>query len=158
MLIVHAWESLNETFEARASEWILAFATLTMALVSYVNEDMFNTPALEKLALWLAQDTWTLVFLVIGLTRLIVLCINGMYWRTPLYRCILAFVTSGLLFQISWGVADNLSFGVAIFPWLFVLDTYNALRAGKEAGIAQYLHYQRKAVKSVRTANPTPHR
>lgn len=157
MLIVHAWESLNETFEARASEWCLGAATCTLALVSFLNVDLFKSPGFDRLADVAAQQTWAWIFLVFGGARITVLLINGAYWRTPLFRALLAFFTAGLWFQLTWGVAANWSFGIALMPWLFVLDTYNALRAGREAGVAQFLHKQKKDLKSGRLPEAIHH-
>ncbi len=140
MVIIHAWESLSDTFEARASEWALSAATVCLGLVCLFNSDLFVNRAFRGLSEWAGQDAWAIGFLLVGIARLTVLLINGAYWRTPQFRSAFAFLTAGVWFQLLLGFAANFSFLLAIMPWLFLLDTYNAMRAGREAGIGLRFH------------------
>lgn len=144
MVIVHSWESLRATFEARASEWALAGAIFCLGLVSFFNTTLFQSPNFDGLTEWATQRTWAVGFLTIGFLRGMVLIINGGWWRTPHFRAVFAFLAAGVWFHLMLGFAANLSFALAIMPWLFLLDAYNALRAGREAGIAQLFQSSHK--------------
>jgi hypothetical protein len=147
--IAHSWQSLSDTFEARASEWALAGAMLCLGLVSALNADLFTDPAFRGLTDWASQPMWALGFLTVGILRLIVLLVNGAYWRTPQFRCLFAFISAGVWFQLLLGFAANLSFFLAFLPWIFGLDVYNAVRAGREAGIGFLFHrYHQEGMKS----------
>lgn len=153
MIINHTWSSLNQTFEARASEWALAAITVCLGLVCLLNLDLFDNPIYHYLRTWANPEIWGSIFVLIGASRLTVLFINGGYWRTPHFRSIFAFTCCFLWFQLSLGFASNLGFGLAVYPWLFFLDAYNALRAGREAGIAQYLQKHRRETQNGGSTN-----
>lgn len=155
MYIAHSWQSLTDTFEARASEWALAGATFSLGLVSMLNTDLYTNPGFRGLTEWFDQPTWTIIFLTVGFLRLTVLLINGAYWRTPQFRCLFAFITAGVWFQLLLGFAANLSFFLAVMPWIFGLDVYNAKRAGREAGISLLFHsYHTREAKNGGSAVP----
>lgn len=144
MIINHTWSSLNQTFEARASEWALAAITLCLGLVCLLNLELFDNINYQYMKSWANQEIWGSIFVMIGALRLTVLFINGGYWRTPHFRSMFAFACCFLWFQLSLAFMSNFGFSIAIYPWLFFLDAYNALRAGREAGIAQYLQKHRR--------------
>lgn len=148
MVIIHAWQSLSDTFEARASEWAMSAAILCLGLVCVVNTELFLAPNFHGLTEWLSQQTWAILFLLVGTARLTVLLINGAYWRTPQFRSIFAFISAGVWFQLLLGFAANISFALAIMPFLFLLDAYNALRAAREAGIGLLFHHIKKDAKN----------
>lgn len=144
MITIYSWQSLRRTFEARASEWALAWMTVSLGIVSLINPQLFETPGFNKIVRIAEPMVWMIGFMTVGILRLSVLFINGMWWRTPHFRCAFAFLTCFLWFNVSIGLAVNQSFGLAIVPWLFLLDAYNSIRSGKEAGIAQYLQENKK--------------
>lgn len=144
MITVYSWHSLRQTFEARASEWALAFMTFSLGVVSFFNVDLFADFRFSNLARVADQTTWAWGFLLVGGFRLSALFINGSYWRTPQIRSIFAFLTCFVWFQLALGLLYNFSFGIALLPWLFLLDAYNSVRAGREAGVAQYIQRHAK--------------
>lgn len=154
MVFIYTLQSLKETFEARASEWMLAAATVSLAIVLFYNPTMFaDRPAgFSGLSSLASQPIWGWGLLIVGGMRLVVLFINGGWWRTPHFRAGLAFLTCFAWFYLSVGFARNLSLGIAFFPWVFLLDAYNSVRVIREAGVAQYLH---KHYKGVREDAPT---
>ena len=142
MVIVHnmSIQSLRETFEARASEWMLTGATLSLAVVFFANEGMFTREAFEGLRdINDSRILWAIAFAVIGIIRLTVLIVNGAYWRTPHFRAATAFLCTGIWFALCAGFARNGSVLIAIVPWIFFLDAYNTRRAAKEAGKSEFI-------------------
>lgn len=142
MVIVHnvSLSSLRETFESRASEWMLTGATLSLAAVFFVNEGMFLREAFEGLrGMNSSRFFWGFIFAIIGLIRLTVLLVNGAYWRTPHFRAATAFLSSGIWFVLCAGFARNGSVLIALVPWIFFLDAYNTRRAAKEAGKSEFV-------------------
>ncbi len=143
MVIVHSLslESLRETFEARASEWMLACATLSLAFVFFLNINMFYSEAFEGLrGINNNRYFWGMAFFVVGAIRLSVLTINGSYYRTPHMRAVTAFFCAGVWFMLCVAFARNGSVLIAITPWIFFLDAYNTVRAAKEAGKSEFGH------------------
>ena len=140
MVIVHSFEALQETFEARASEWALTAAILSLAFVFFMNGHMYVQPEFSGLRdIINSQAVWAWIFLLIGSTRLMVLLINGMYWRTPHFRAITAFLSTGVWFLFCVGFARNGDILIALMPWVFFLDAYNTKRAAREAGKSEYI-------------------
>jgi hypothetical protein len=145
MVIVHTFRSLQDTFEARASEWMLTGVVLSLAVVFTLNEGMFYRESFEGLRSILnSRFGWALILAVVGLVRLSVLTINGSYWRTPHLRSLTAFLSAGVWFLFCAGFARNGSVMLAIMPWVFMLDAYNAKRAGREAGQSEFFQRHRR--------------
>lgn len=163
MIIISALGSLNTTFEVRASEWALAFSMTSLAFITFANPALFDMDSFVTIvamtrpmanALHVSIGTlWGVVFTCVGLGRLCMLLVNGAWWPTPHFRSLAAFCSCFIWFQITIGIALNFSWGLAIFPWLFLLDAYNALRAGHEAGVSQYLRRYGKEKNARRMAD-----
>lgn len=142
MVIVHnmSIQSLRETFEARASEWMLTGAIISLAIVFFANEEMFTREAFQGLRdISGNRLMWATAFAVIGFIRLTVLIINGAYWRTPHFRAATAFLCTVIWFALCAGFARNGSVLIAIVQWIFFLDAYNTRRAAKEAGKSEFI-------------------
>lgn len=150
MFIAHSFQSLQETFEARASEWMLTGAVLSLGMVFAFNTEMFYKEAFEGLRdIYNSQAFWANLFLMVGFARLCVLVVNGSYYRTPHFRTVGAFLCSGVWFIFWIGFVRNGSVLMAIMPWIFLLDAYNCKRTSREAGISEFL--QRRKIKEERT-------
>lgn len=140
MIVVHSFRSLQETFEARASEWALTGVLISLSIVFLVEGDMFSRNTFDGLRSILdSHYGWSAILAVVGLTRLSVLVVNGYYWRTPHLRSLTAFLSAGIWFLFCAGFARHGSIMVAVAPWIFLLDAYNAKRAGHEAGKSEYI-------------------
>lgn len=146
-VIIHSFQSLQETFEARASEWACASILVLLSLIFTFNDTMFHQQNLEGMRTILnSQLGWAIVFFLIGITRLTVLVINGAYWRTPHFRALTAFLSVGVWFMIVTAFVRNGSLVLAFSLPIFVLDAYNVKRASKEAGQSEFIrrHLTRK--------------
>lgn len=152
-------EQLRETFEARASEWMLTGATISLAIVFFANEEMFMREAFQGLRdISENRLMWATAFAVIGVIRLTVLIINGAYWRTPHFRSATAFLSTGIWFMLCVGFARNGSVLIALVPWIFFLDAYNTRRTAKEAGKSEFIQrYIKKKQDSSNGLVPRPH-
>lgn len=147
MIVAHLRRSLSETFQARASEWALAIVIFNWALVLFLNEDLFATgasyTAMDDL---LSQPAWAWLCLAIGGGRIAVLAINGAWRRSPHLRALTAFLSCFFWMQATLGFLESGtgSTGLAVYPVLLLLDSYNVIRAMGEAGLADD-HYKRAA-------------
>lgn len=140
MIIVHSIKSLQESFEARASEWMLTGATICLGFVFFLNSTMFHKESFEGLRGIIGnQYIWAAIFTIVGFARLAVLLINGAYWRTPHFRAAGAFLCSGVWFVFCLSFVRNGSILIAIMPWIFLLDAYNVKRASREAGKSEFI-------------------
>lgn len=147
MILVHSVKSLKTTFDARAAEWALAVAMLNLGLAFTYNTTLFtSSSAWDALAAFASQETWALACTTLGGTRLLILMINGAWWRTPHLRALMAFLSCFIWWQLAHDLVPNFSLGFAIIPPVLVLDAYNAIRAASEAGVAQFI--QRRKVKA----------
>jgi hypothetical protein len=65
-----------------------------------------------------------------------VLLVNGLLRRSPHVRALTSFVSALVWFEISIGFLQSgaPTTGLAIYPWLFLLDTFNTVRAMGDAG------------------------
>lgn len=139
----HLIASLAETFPGRASEWALGVILFNWSLVLTLNPDLFQDGrSYAELARWADQQTWATLCLAVGGGRLLVLAINGAWRRSPHARTAAAFVSCFFWFQITLGLigAGTGSTGLAVYPILFLLDVYNAIRAIGEAGSSDRRH------------------
>lgn len=146
MIVVHSFRSLQETFEARASEWVLTGTVLSLAVVFFINDEMFYRDSFQGMRSIIDDRlVWAFLCLIIGAIRLSVLFINGMYWRTPHFRAATAFMCAGIWFLFLISFMRNGSIMAAIMPWVFLLDAYNVKRASREAGKSEFIQrYVRK--------------
>jgi len=143
MILAHISRSFRETFPGRASEWALAIVILNWSLVLALNTDLFASSASYRaLAGVMTQHSWLWLCFCIGTVRLMVLGINGAWRRSPHLRALSAFVSCFVWFQISVGLfqAGTGGTGLAVYPVLLLLDSYNVIRAMGEAGISDASH------------------
>ena len=146
MILAHSVKTLKTTFDARASEWALAVATLLLGVSFVFNETLFVDSGWRALAQFASQETWGFVCTTLGALRLLVLLINGAWWRSPHLRALMAFLSCFVWWQMSSDLVPNFALGFALLPPILALDAYNAIRAGREAGVAHYI--QRRKVKA----------
>lgn len=144
--------SLRETFPTRASEWAVGLMLFNWSLVLTFNDGLFiGRESYSMLAAIAPQSWWAAACLTIGGGRLIVLGINGMWRRTPHLRAAGAFLSCFFWFEIAVGMAASgvWATGMAIYPVLFLLDVYNAMRVANEAGRTD--RYWQRATRHVDT-------
>lgn len=145
MILAHVTQSLRDTFPARASEWALATVLFLWSAILNLNVDLFQTAnsatyhALESL---MSQSDWGVLCLIVGGGRLVTLAINGAWRRTPHLRAFCAFISGLFWLEITIGALQGGAVGtaLAIYPVLFLLDTYNVIRAMGEAGRSDATH------------------
>lgn len=142
MIIAHITTSFRETFHARASEWALALVLFNWALILFLNDDLFSGASYVVLAGLASQTTWAWGCLAFSSVRLTVLAVNGAWRRSPHMRAACAFLSCFVWFQITLGMMQSgtWSTGMAVYPVLFFLDTFNVIRASGEAGRSDTQH------------------
>lgn len=140
MIHLHPWTSLKQSWPVRKSEWVLALMTFGLWFVFSLNDDLFSdSVAYAGLARWASQTVWAWMFFVVGLSRLIVLFINGAYWRSPHWRAALAFLNCFAWYQLAVGLSANMGIGLIVFPGILVLDVLNFRQAFLEAAASEGL-------------------
>ena len=143
----HLRRSFRETFPGRASEWALGLMLFNWSVVLTANRTLFeDRQAYGAFSAIMDQQWWALACLVVGGARLVVLAINGAWRRSPHLRAVLAFASCFFWFQIAVGLAqaDSIGTGMAVYPVLFLLDAFNAIRTLGEAGLSD-AHHKRTA-------------
>lgn len=143
MILAHLRSSLRETFPARASEWALATILLNWSTILYLNPTLFATvPSFSIISEIAPQPVWLALCGLAGGARLVILLINGAWRRSPHARAVGAFVSCFFWFEISVGLflAGTWGTGLAVYPVLLLLDSFNVLRAGGEAGLSDDKH------------------
>jgi hypothetical protein len=149
MILVHSWKSLQTTFQTRAMEWFFALCLVSLGLIFLFNHAAFATnPAWRAMARFADQETWTLACLLVGGARLVALMINGLWFRTPAVRALMALLSCFFWWQIAVGLFSNAGIGAALMPWFFVFDAYNGIRVGREAGLSEYFHQMKKTAEA----------
>ena len=143
MIFAHITRSLRDTFPGRASEWALGFMLFGWAVILAANPDLFTEGmGYRGLAAVFHQQVWMWLCLVVGGGRLIVLAINGAWRRSPHLRGTAAFISCFFWFEVTVGIIQTglVNTGLAIYPVLFLLDAFNAIRAMGEAGLSDRIH------------------
>ncbi|RUV90231.1 hypothetical protein EOA60_06775 [Mesorhizobium sp. M1A.F.Ca.IN.020.06.1.1] len=144
MILAHITSSFRETFPARASEWALATMLFGWSVVLFANPTLFaDTPSFAAgLAQIVPQGTLAVLCGIAGAGRLVCLGINGAWRRSPHLRSVGAFIATGFWFIITLGLlkAGANGTGLAIYPVLMFLDSYNVIRAAGEAGLSDQRH------------------
>lgn len=143
MQMFHMLRSFRETFPTRAPEWGLASILFLWGVIVGVNTTLFETSsAMGQLGRIMPQETWATAALIAAALRIAMLCVNGMWRRSPHLRAAGAFISCFFWLQISLGLAqaDGLVTGLAVYPVLFLLDSYNVIRAARDAGSADRIH------------------
>lgn len=106
-------------------EWEHAFILFFLGLIIYKNPNFFdkaNYPAFFDM--FDSAKAWMLLFLFIGVGRLIILMINGSWRRTPHFRAFFAFLSAGVfsLVSLNFYRPDNLSTAMAVYPSFVVFE------------------------------------
>jgi vacuolar-type H+-ATPase subunit I/STV1 len=138
MIFQHATRSLRETFPVRASEWALSFMLFSWGAILLLNNDLFSlSPSYHSFSEVMPEAAWGSVCLLVGSARLTFLFVNGLWRRSPHLRLLGAFVSCFFWFQItaSFVFSGTWATGLAIYPFLFLLDVHNTLRAATDAAI-----------------------
>lgn len=143
-LIMRTVSGVRTHFPARAGEWWCA-AMLTdwgfrVARPDVIFSESISFRAMETL---FSEHIWGITAVLIGLTRLVALIVNGTFsndlWysrRSPHIRAGMAFLSVFVWSMISiglWRSGLNTT-GLSIYPYLAAFDIYNAVRAGRDAG------------------------
>lgn len=142
MILLHSWNSLQTTFPTRAMEWFLGLAMMLLGLVFFYNAGLFAAypGPLAGLARIADQPTWAGVCFALGFMRIGALLINGLWWRSPLVRCIMAFLSAFVWYWLSFGLVGNVGISAAFLPLCFVFDVWNAIRCGRKVGVSEFNH------------------
>lgn len=141
----HMRTSMRETFHYRASEWALACIIMLWAMTLWSAPELFASVATySSMTHMIPQEWWAIGMAVAGGGRLVALAINGAWHRTPHLRALGAFVSCFFWLEISFGLwhTGTPTTGLAVYPVLLLLDSYNVLRAAGDARHADEHHKQ----------------
>ncbi len=145
IMLAHIAQSFRDTFQGRASEWALALVLFNWSVILTVNETLFaDSPSFAAFGQIISQDNLAMACGAVGAARLVVLGVNGWWRRSPHLRAVCSFLGAGFWFLITLGLiqAGTMGTGLAVYPVLLLLDSYNVIRAAGEAGIADLHHRQ----------------
>jgi len=138
---LHAWTSLKQSFPIRKSEWTLSLiGMIGLWLVFSVNSDLFaSSDAYSGLARWASQPVWAWMCFSVGVGRVVVLAINGAYWRSPHWRALFAFLSCFVWYQLAVGLAQNIGIGTVLGLAVLATDVFNFRQAFLEAAASEGL-------------------
>lgn len=140
------YDGLKKHFPARISEWFNAVILASWGAYLLLNPDLFDNPATGVIFADMArmvwfdanpESVWGLCAFAAGLTRLSALFINGAWGRTPLLRLITAAISAFIWTQVAIGLLHVPNTGLAVYPWLVVIDLVAAYRAGSDVAVAE---------------------
>lgn len=133
-MAVHlAW---TQTFPLRVPEWICAsMMTLWGWTVATVPTLFATNAAFSGMAEIMPQWVWGAWSLVLGISGLLALGINGFWTPTPFIRLVSSFGRMFLWMQIQFGLlaTGQPSTGTAIYIGLAALEIWNIYRAAGDA-------------------------
>jgi hypothetical protein len=134
---------LKKHFPARAPEWINAATLAVWGWYVLLHPDLFQQVAFEGLRIltWFGAEPvafWGTLALIVGMTRLIALFINGAYDRTPMVRLGTSLVSAFVWTQVAIGFWLNEvpSASLVMYSSAVVMDLISAYRASQDVAIA----------------------
>lgn len=135
MILAHIRSSFFDAFFPRLGEWNAASVTFAIGVMLLDNpERMFADFEAYRLMLgFFSQPTWSLIFLGLGLLRLIVLTINGAWRRSPLARGVMAFLSCFPWALLVLCFASSFGFAFIMAAGYLSLDIVNVNRAMGDA-------------------------
>lgn len=142
---------LKDHFPARISEWFNGAILTSWGLYLLLHPGLFDNPAMrvamQDMAAMVPGDSnpesvWGLVAFVAGMTRLVALFINGAWSRTPALRLATAAISAFVWTQVVIGLMSVPNTGLAVYPWLVVIDLVAAYRAGRDIAISEVARRQ----------------
>lgn len=145
MIISRVFRGITNHYPIRVTDWFLAamltnFGTILLAPGEIVDGGVIY----QFLRSIMGEDVWGWICVVIGVSRLVALTVNGTFpafrW-SPHIRFICAVLSCLVWFQVALGVqlADETSDGLAIYRYLLLFDIYNSFLAASEAGVVERL-------------------
>jgi len=156
--ISHMIVGLKQTVPQRISEWLVSAILATWGLVVFfINDATWAADVYSGLARIGDHRIWGAAALVIGCAKLIALFINGAMRRSPHARACGSFLAMFIWLQLSAAAlfADALTVGLAVYPWLFLIEFYNLHRAARDAGLSDFVFRStREARKDAELAQP----
>jgi hypothetical protein len=140
------WKVLHgstHNFALRVSDWTVACMLMVFGSILVGPQQTFqSTNAYAFLAQMASETAWGWLCILVATCRLAALIANGTFdnfrW-SPHVRFLAALGTCFLWFQISLGMMLSPVWptGLAVYPFLFLLDLYNSFLAASEAGVVE---------------------
>lgn len=142
---------LKRHFPARLPEWANSFtmfawgAYILMHPGIFAANDLYEafvsmawTHAIGEMRVALAERSWGLVTITVGMVRACALFVNGSYSRTPVIRLMCSAVSAFVWAQVVIGLLNMgvPSTGVVMYSSALALDLISAYRAACDAVIA----------------------
>lgn len=127
-----------ENLNVRLSEWGLGLILLLWGAILVSPDDTFSRPAFTIMARVASENVWGVVLTALGVTRIVVLLINGAWRRSPHLRAVTAFLSCFVWVQITlsiWG-SGIFATALAVYPVLLLMDIYVVMRAAGEARLS----------------------
>ena len=136
MILTHIRSSFREAFLPRLPEWHAAGMIFALGWMLSANPDRMATGGGGGYSIMLAiadQPTWSVVLMLFGAIRLLVLLINGAWRRSPWARAAMAFVCCFFWTQIVLSFATTFGFAFILSAGWLVADLVNVFRAMQDA-------------------------
>jgi hypothetical protein len=127
--------SFEQHWRVRRSEWLLSLAVLLLGMLWGAHPQIFQLQTFSAMRGMLAPATWAAIGMAIGLARVTVLYVNGVWHASPHMRAGAAFC-SGFLWTALFLAAlasDELGVGVVLWPLFFFFDALSAVDAAADA-------------------------
>jgi hypothetical protein len=128
----------NNHVHLRLGEWLASLILASIGFILFAFPNIFEgeqTATYTYLRSICPQVVWAFGIGIVGVTRLVALYINGRRSITPYIRMAMAFVSCFLWYQFALGfvLSGVATTGLAVYPWLLVLDIYNVFRSSADA-------------------------
>lgn len=135
MIFAHIRTRFADAFFPRMMEWQAASVMSWGGFMLFTNDDLMATsPKGYSLMLeWASQPTWAWFASVLGISRLVVLVINGAWRRSPHARAVTAFLACGMWFPLSMSFSTTAGWGFVLATGMLCGDALNIIRTARDA-------------------------
>lgn len=140
------YDRMRHSFDAKPFEWFFGLSTLAWGIgLGNTIETFKLSSSYRVFANLMTEDSWAIICFWGGLMRLVVLTINGSWFRSALLRTLASFSTLALWLAstIAFGLSGTGTPGALIYALYFMVEFRVMLNAAVEAGRSERAEWAR---------------
>lgn len=134
-IYLHAKRGIWKSIDTKLAEWMGGLLLLCWGITLFLVDGIFDRPSYSGFSALMGQTAFAYTCFGIGLTRIIILAVNGGFSRSPHLRTAISLISG--VFMVQMAVAFNQSdvspTGLITYIILAINDFAAMLRAARDA-------------------------